>query len=96
MAKIARRSDRVVRFFEVRMGSLWQYLDLTPLVKLPGKVSNKNAIKEAKECLVTWREQAKFSCLKSCKWMYFCTLKRGHKGNHSEEGLLSWDDDYCD
>lgn len=36
-------------------------------------------------------------CHASCKLgMYWCSLKKGHKENHSMRGWLTWDDNFCD
>lgn len=36
-------------------------------------------------------------CHKSCKTgMYWCTLPIGHDGDHSQQGMLSWEDHFCD
>lgn len=32
-------------------------------------------------------------CNNDCKGMYFCTKEIGHKGVHSEDGLLYWHED---
>lgn len=36
-------------------------------------------------------------CHASCKLgMYWCSLKKGHKENHSMRGWLTWVDNFCD